>query len=86
MAADKKPQEVVRSLAAHPRWPDFMRLLEKREARHVARLIGEQSGDSAVFRRQGQALESRELLEELRKLALPPEHEEQQRKGQVPLG
>ena len=86
MASDKKPQDIVRSLAAHPRWPDFIRMLEKRAENHVSRLLGEQAGEFAVIRRQGQALEARELLAELHKLALSPENEEQQRKGPAPLG
>lgn len=86
MAADAKTQEAVRSLAAHPRWSVLVQFLVSRHEKHLARLLGEQSADSAVFRRQGQALESRELLEELRKMALPPENEEQQARGQVPFG
>ena len=85
MSKQDNIKDAVRALASHPRWPVFLRYLEKREGAHVARLLGEHGKDSDVFRRQGQALEARELLADLHKLALPPEDEESRHKEPTTL-
>jgi len=73
-----KTTEAIRALAAHPRWPALLALLERRRESLFGRIVNEAFSDSAVIRLQGQAKEVCFLLEQLQAMARSLEGEERE--------
>lgn len=70
-----RAREAVRSLASHPKWSDYIALIEKRKASLYKRLLGE-CETNEVFKVKGQLQELEFWLTELERLALPSEYED----------
>lgn len=83
VAADQV-RDAVKSLSAHPRWKVLIEYLQTRERFAVAKLLGVTAGECEVIRRQGMALEARDLLAQLEKFTNDDRQDSQGEEGKHP--